>query len=288
MRIGSEDAGDGNTDITQSFEWFDEDAAGQVREEVKRNKLLALLKAAKDDKCLVFTATRKGCGELATWLDQRFVKAVAMHGDLRQEDRTKALRDFKTGVRTVLVATDIAARGIDVQNVKLVVQFDPAVSAEDYTHRIGRTGRAGHTGRAVLFIGRNDVRAGKDARAVLEAQGADVPEDVEALAERRIENWKERSKAKYFRPDVVVGTYVTKADKKKKKQAARDEKAKGKEADKGVQEEKIAKKAPKGVHEVTEAPEEKRKGKKRKGGDLETPKKKAKKSEKAEKKVKKA
>merc|ERR1711964_474239 len=119
-----------------------------------------------------------------------------MHADLRQERRQKNLRAFKVGVSPVLVATDIAARGLDVNDVKVVVQYDPPVGVEDYVHRIGRTGRAGKKGSSVLFLGPSDAKAARDAVEVLEAQEQDVPADLKELAAKPIDNWKARNQAR--------------------------------------------------------------------------------------------
>ena len=101
---------------------------------------------------LVFCRTRRGAGKLAERLEKLGVPAEAMHGDLTQAAREKALRRFATGAPRVLVATDVAARGIDLDDIGLVVNYDPPEDADAYTHRVGRTARAGRTGRAVTLV----------------------------------------------------------------------------------------------------------------------------------------
>ena len=109
------------------------------------------------DLSLVFVRTKHGADRLVRHLKDERVTAVAMHGNKTQRQRERALADFESGRVTTLVATDVAARGIHVDNVAKVINFDPPGLAEDYVHRTGRTGRAGETGVAVTFIGTEHV-----------------------------------------------------------------------------------------------------------------------------------
>ena len=106
---------------------------------------------------LVFVRTKHGADRLVRHLRKRQVDAVAMHGDKSQRQRERALADFEAGRVTTLVATDVAARGIHVDNVAKVINFDPPGQAEDYVHRAGRTGRAGDTGVAVTFMAEEHI-----------------------------------------------------------------------------------------------------------------------------------
>jgi len=108
---------------------------------------------------IVFTATKAHAEELAGQLGEAGHAADALHGDLNQRQRTRALNRLRHGECRVLVATDVAARGIDVSTVTHVINFSLPRSAEDYVHRIGRTGRAGASGQALSFVGREDVFA---------------------------------------------------------------------------------------------------------------------------------
>ena len=117
-----------------------------------RNERLVQLIGDEDDLVLVFCRTRRGAGKLAERLDRLGVPAEAMHGDLTQSAREKALRRFAKGTTRVLVATDVAARGIDLDDIGLVVNYDPPDDADGYTHRVGRTARAGRTGRAITLV----------------------------------------------------------------------------------------------------------------------------------------
>jgi ATP-dependent RNA helicase RhlE len=101
---------------------------------------------------LVFTRTKIGATRLATWLDRQGLNAVAIHSDRTQPERTRALAEFKTGEIRVLVATDVAARGLDIEDLPHVVNFELPWNPQDYIHRIGRTGRAGATGQAVSLV----------------------------------------------------------------------------------------------------------------------------------------
>lgn len=104
------------------------------------------------ESAIVFCRTRRGCDRVTQNLKKKGLGAVAIHGDRSQAQREKALKDFTTGRAHVLVATDVAARGIHVDNVSLVMHYDPAGTDKDYIHRSGRTGRAGATGRVISMI----------------------------------------------------------------------------------------------------------------------------------------
>ncbi len=119
----------------------------------RKRELLAHL-IAKDDwrQVLVFTRTKNGANRLAVQLDKNGIKATAIHGDKTQSARMKALNDFKAGHVRVLVATDVASRGIDIDHLPHVVNYDMPNVPEDYVHRIGRTGRAGKEGTAVSLV----------------------------------------------------------------------------------------------------------------------------------------
>lgn len=101
---------------------------------------------------ILFCRTRRGCDRVATTLAKRGLRAVAIHGDRSQSQRERALADFTSGKAQILVATDVAARGIHVDNVALVMHHDPAGSDKDYIHRSGRTGRAGQPGRVISMV----------------------------------------------------------------------------------------------------------------------------------------
>ena len=120
-----------------------------VAEEDKRAAVIHLVKSRGLNQVIVFSNTKIGTARLARELERDGVKAESLHGDKSQLDRMKALDAFKAGELEVLVATDVAARGLDVAGVPCVINYDLPYSAEDYVHRIGRTGRAGAKGDAI-------------------------------------------------------------------------------------------------------------------------------------------
>jgi len=115
----------------------------------KRDLLLGELQAIDDGQVLVFVRTRMRADQLAEWLGKQGVGVDALHGDMRQYIRQKVIRKFKSGALQVLVATDVAARGIDMSGLRLVINFDLPETVDTYIHRIGRTGRAGRKGEAL-------------------------------------------------------------------------------------------------------------------------------------------
>jgi CheY-like chemotaxis protein len=130
----------------------------EVSERQKEDLLLAVLDAERPSKCLVFTATREKTSELARRLRTRNHEVVSLSSLLSQANRERALHAFRTGVFDVLVATDVAARGLDIDDIDLVVNFDAPMHAEEYVHRIGRTGRAHRTGKALTLVTEKDGR----------------------------------------------------------------------------------------------------------------------------------
>lgn len=124
----------------------------------KRDLLLHLLAQDSRQQTLVFARTKHGSDKLAAFLDKSGIKTAAIHGNKSQGQRLRALADFKAGRVTVLVATDIAARGIDINELPKVINYDLPMVAEDYVHRIGRTGRNGATGEAISLVAQDEVK----------------------------------------------------------------------------------------------------------------------------------
>jgi len=133
-----------------------EQTAYPVSAQSKTVLLLDLLEREKFERVLVFTRTKRGADRLSHILEARSHKATRIHGDRSQSQREAALRGFKNGSTRVLVATDVAARGIDIDSVSHVINYDVPEVAEDYIHRIGRTGRAGNKGRAITLVTPSD------------------------------------------------------------------------------------------------------------------------------------
>jgi ATP-dependent RNA helicase RhlE len=128
-----------------------------VPRERKSALLARLLKGDELDSVLVFTRTKHGADRVVRHLERENIKATAMHADKTQPQRTRALEDFKTGKVQVLVATDIAQRGLDISGISHVINYDVPQQAEDYVHRIGRTGRAAKEGDAFTFMSPDEI-----------------------------------------------------------------------------------------------------------------------------------
>ena len=144
-----------------------------VSEDNKRRALHELLRQREIRQAFVFVNSKLGCARLARALERDGLKATALHGDKSQDERLKALDAFKKGEVDLLVCTDVAARGLDIKDVPAVFNFDLPFNAEDYVHRIGRTGRAGAAGLAFSFVG-----GGNDAR---------LASDIEKLIKKKME-----------------------------------------------------------------------------------------------------
>lgn len=126
----------------------------------KANALRVLLNHYDPELCMIFCNTKKMVDELSTELNNHDIKAISLHGDMKQEFRTRVMEQFRTGKFPILIATDVAARGIDVDDIDLVVNFDIPQDNEYYIHRVGRTGRAGKKGVAITLVSGGKQRAG--------------------------------------------------------------------------------------------------------------------------------
>jgi len=137
--------------VDQHFYWVD-DAD-------KRRALKQILRDRGIGQAFVFVNSKLGCARLARALERDGLKTTALHGDKSQDERLKSLDAFKRGEVDLLVATDVAARGLDIKDVPAVFNYDVPFNPEDYVHRIGRTGRAGASGLAVTLVTRGDQRS---------------------------------------------------------------------------------------------------------------------------------
>jgi ATP-dependent RNA helicase RhlE len=153
-----------------------------VRTPDKLDLLARLLKTQDMSSVIVFCRTKIGADRLARELGRKHIAAAAIHSNLDQTQRQRALDGFKRGAYRILVATDIAARGIDIDNVSHVINYDVPTHPEDYVHRIGRTGRASATGEALTFCSPEEVRHLKNIEKLI---GKSIPESP--LTERRAE-----------------------------------------------------------------------------------------------------
>ncbi|XSS62975.1 DEAD/DEAH box helicase [Pseudomonas sp. B11] len=139
----------------------------------KRALLAHLITAGAWEQVLVFTRTKHGANRLAEYLDKHGLSAMAIHGNKSQNARTKALADFKAGEVRILVATDIAARGLDIDQLPHVVNFELPNVDEDYVHRIGRTGRAGRSGEAISLVAPDEEKLLKSIERMTKQKIAD-------------------------------------------------------------------------------------------------------------------
>ena len=142
---------------------------------LKRNLLAHLLRHQPDDQVLVFVDTKFACSRLANFLERHAIAADSIHGDKSQQQRTETLEAFKSGKVRVLVATDVAARGLDIDDLPYVINFELPHTAEDYIHRIGRTGRAGRLGNAVSFVCSEEKGRLAEIEKLVKLQ---IPQDV--------------------------------------------------------------------------------------------------------------
>ncbi len=124
----------------------------------KSEALVRILEAEDSDGIIVFTRTKASCSDLADFLNSRGFRASALHGDMAQAQREQAVEKLKRGRLDILVATDVAARGLDVERISHVINYDAPHDSESYVHRIGRTGRAGRSGQAILFVAPRERR----------------------------------------------------------------------------------------------------------------------------------
>jgi len=135
----------------------------------KRELLIDILARRHTEQVLVFGKTKHGCNRLAEQLEDAGLAAVAIHGNKSQAARQRALNDFKSGKARVLVATDVAARGLDITNLPLVINHDLPMVAEDYVHRIGRTGRNGAQGEALSLVSPDEAGLLRQIQRMLKA-----------------------------------------------------------------------------------------------------------------------
>ncbi|PKI43163.1 hypothetical protein CRG98_036469 [Punica granatum] len=162
-----------------------------VHDADKRSYLMDLLHAqrengvqSKQSLTLVFVETKKGADSLENWLCMNGFPATSIHGDRTQQERELALRSFKSGRTPILVATDVAARGLDIPHVAHVINFDLPNDIDDYVHRIGRTGRAGKSGLATAFFNENNASLARSLAELMQEANQEVPAWLSRYAAR--------------------------------------------------------------------------------------------------------
>jgi ATP-dependent RNA helicase DDX5/DBP2 len=155
-----------------------------VTEADKRSRLKRLLEKVMDgSKILIFAQTKKDGDQLTREMRLDGWPALCIHGDKKQEERDWVLKEFKEGKSPILVATDVASRGLDVKDIKYVINYDFPTTIEDYIHRVGRTGRAGATGSSYTFFTQEKFRHARDLIKVLKEASQPVPAELERLAD---------------------------------------------------------------------------------------------------------
>lgn len=194
-----------------------------VEDKNKFNLLNKIIYMENPESCIIFCRTKENVDVLFEKMQQKGYSCNSLHGGMQQEDRLKIMKSFKKGEFRFLVATDVAARGIDVEDLTHIINYDVPVEKDSYVHRIGRTGRAGSSGKAISFVSRNEQRYLDDIQEYIgyRIPVSDLPdrEEVEK-AKKEFMNYKnDRPKAKVDR-NIKVSSEITKiyinAGKKKK------------------------------------------------------------------------
>ncbi|SUT86048.1 cold-shock DEAD box protein-A [Actinobacillus ureae] len=182
-------------DITQSY-WL-------VNGFRKNEALLRFLEVEEFDAAIIFTRTKTGTIDITELCERNGYRAAALNGDMTQQAREQTLAKLKSGRLDILVATDVAARGIDIERISLVVNFDIPLDAESYVHRIGRTGRAGRSGRALLFVEPRERRLLRNIEHLMKKPIDEVAiPNHEILMEKRREKFKARVSAQLEHHDL--------------------------------------------------------------------------------------
>ncbi|PIC38576.1 hypothetical protein B9Z55_010548 [Caenorhabditis nigoni] len=169
-RVGST-----SENIMQKIVWVEEDE--------KRSYLMDLLDATGDSSLtLVFVETKRGASDLAYYLNRQNYQVVTIHGDLKQFEREKHLDLFRTGTAPILVATAVAARGLDIPNVKHVINYDLPSDVDEYVHRIGRTGRVGNVGLATSFFNDKNRNIARELMDLIVEANQELPDWLEGMS----------------------------------------------------------------------------------------------------------
>jgi len=214
------------------------------------------------DSCIIFTSTKKGTDELQRLLKKEGIQAASIHGDRTQDERNKALQDFKNGTYPVIVATDVLARGIDIKGVSMIVNYDVPKTSDDYIHRIGRSGRYDQTGIAVTFITKRDNRLfgsidnikGNKIKKISVPENFDEKsqfswdDDLKTSAKSDSKDAKSKSDGKQARKEVSSKKPEQKQEKPKRKYTSRSKRERDKKREESTKEER----APKTKEKTTE------------------------------------
>merc|ERR1712048_1101750 len=159
--------GSASRDVTQTIEY--------VENRDKLDNLMRFLLTIEEGLILIFVETKRSCDYVEDVLCALGFPACSIHGDKSQREREDALRSFKNGRTPVMVATDVASRGLDIPNVTQVINFDLPTNIDDYLHRVGRTGRAGNTGAALSYVNERNSGLIRDLYDLLDENSQDIP-----------------------------------------------------------------------------------------------------------------
>jgi len=159
--------GSASKDVKQTVEFVDQ--------RDKLDHLMRFLLTIEEGLILIFVETKRSCDYIEDVLCGKGFPACSIHGDKTQREREQSLKSFRGGHTPVMVATDVAARGLDIPNVTNVVNFDLPTNIDDYVHRIGRTGRAGNTGAALSFVNEKNTGIASDLKGLLEENEQEIP-----------------------------------------------------------------------------------------------------------------
>jgi len=179
IQVGSSDSCTSNADISQHVI--------KIRNEGDKMRFLETeifpLLQKSGASALIFTKTKRSASSLHSTLSRAGAPIVCLQGDMEQRERDHSLWAFKSGKAKVLVATDVAQRGLDIRNVQCVVNYDPANNMEDYVHRIGRTGRAGEKGDAYTFLYENERTQAQQIATVMRKTGQAIPQELKEICD---------------------------------------------------------------------------------------------------------
>ncbi len=190
----------------------------RVERNDKRTQLNRLLMAERPESCMIFCNTRIAVDQVRSFLSRKGYACQALHGDIPQVKRMKTIQQFKQGEFHILVATDVAARGIHIEELSLVINYDVPAERDSYVHRIGRTGRAGHEGRAISIVSTDDIMSLYEIEEHIGAmiEEAELPTEA-ALAEHKagIDEWKKKNEAKVIEEDQPARPRSSSYDRKR-------------------------------------------------------------------------
>lgn len=168
-----------------------------MTEQDQKRKLLYdfILKTMSDtDKAIVFVGRKAVADDISSELALNEIDCQCMHGDRDQEDRERALADLKSGRTRLIIATDVASRGLDIDDITYILNYDFPSNAEEYVHRVGRTGRAGKTGKSITFFTREDWRHAQELIDILSKSNCEIPHELEQMADR-YQAWLDKKRA---------------------------------------------------------------------------------------------